>query len=705
MKRKLLLSSGLLCLLSLSLVLSANAGNGKKVDKKTPPPPINLVVNSALCFKGMDGVVGFDEDGLVNGTVTLTSLTIVSGGSISYNDPGHVCSDAGVPNDPAGNMTFVVSGSVDIQTGGFLNTENQSAAGNGGAISITCGSFTMEGNGTSGAVISTSNLTATSGGMEGGAITITASGNVIIQDSAVIRANSTKGKAGNIAITGASITVAGTVQTESNGTASGCNGAHGGTLSMIADCTMTETSTGVISSKGNDPGADLVHVQGCTVSIGGLVQSTGVGHAVPFGACANHLSAPNRPDKPSNSTGGVEVWGDRITISSTGEVKADLCCGGGTTGTSWIDIIARKSVNIIGRTSGAYSVHANGNSGSNDNGGIVKVISSEGNVIISGLGLQASTGTNNGSGGADSVYAKTSIDLSGAKLEALGDHIGGNGGTVVVTSYTSNILADLSSLIDVTGGTNDLLPNGVVKLNACGVGPLNIEFPPGIIVPVLVLPVKGNTGCAGVPALQSYVVLPNTNCFQICQNISLPVKMSSFNASRVNSLNVSLSWSTASEVNNRGFEIQRRKNGEADFETVAFVNSKALNGNSSSSLQYSFNDPNNFSDASFYRLMQVDIDNKIAYSEIRLVNGIKEKAKTLVYPNPAGSNEAVHVIFSSDDRRDIQLSDMSGRIIQAWKAYSQPSLNLTQLKTGIYMLRITVVATNENEVQKIVVKN
>src|ERR1051325_9046181 len=89
-------------LLTVASAMTAGAGNGHN-GTNSRPFAVNLVVNTALCFSAMDNNPAYDEDA-VAGQITVSSLSIVTGGSISYNDPGHTCSDAGVPNDGAGNI-------------------------------------------------------------------------------------------------------------------------------------------------------------------------------------------------------------------------------------------------------------------------------------------------------------------------------------------------------------------------------------------------------------------------------------------------------------------------------------------------------------------------------------------------------------------------------------------------------------------------
>ena len=66
---------------------------------------------------------------------------------------------------------------------------------------------------------------------------------------------------------------------------------------MIARCDLTVDGT--IRSKGNDAGADLIHLEGgCHVVINGLVESTGGGHGIPNNP-PNHCYGPDRQSLPA----------------------------------------------------------------------------------------------------------------------------------------------------------------------------------------------------------------------------------------------------------------------------------------------------------------------------------------------------------------------------------------------------------------------
>ncbi len=119
-------------------------------------------------------------------------------------------------------------------------------------------------------------------------------------------------------------------------------------------------------------------------------------------------------------------------------------------------------------------------------------------------------------------------------------------------------------------------------------------------------------------------------------NPAVPVELSSFNAN-VNGDNVELIWTTASETNNNGFQVERSiKNYQLkikSFETVGFVTG---NGTSTELNYYSFKDEDLSAGKYIYRLKQIDYDGSFEYSnEIEVdVNVVDEFMLYQNYPNP-----------------------------------------------------------------------
>ena len=194
-----------------------------------------------------------------------------------------------------------------------------------------------------------------------------------------------------------------------------------------------------------------------------------------------------------------------------------------------------------------------------------------------------------------------------------------------------------------------------------------------------------------------------TNCtadsLEVTQ-IGLPVSFKSFTAVR-NRSNVSVKWETASEINNSGFSVERNVRGT--WEQVAFVPSQAAGGNSDAVLSYSVNDLNNERGVSQYRIKQIDIDAKSKFSEVRAVRGEGQAGKTTVYPNPS-SNGRVNVVFEDATvSRDVSVLDMSGRIVKQFRGVTNNNIQIENLNPGMYSIKISVPATGEQTMEKIIV--
>lgn len=185
---------------------------------------------------------------------------------------------------------------------------------------------------------------------------------------------------------------------------------------------------------------------------------------------------------------------------------------------------------------------------------------------------------------------------------------------------------------------------------------------------------------------------------------TLPVNLKSFTAVR-NSSVVNLKWETAQEENNKGFDVQRMI-ANNNWQVIGFVETKATNGNSTGPLSYSFTDfTNNTKGITQYRLRQLDINGKQTYSQIRAVRGQGQSGKTIIYPNPSNDGK-VNIVFEDKDmRRDVSVIDINGRMIRQWRNVMNNTLQIENLVSGFYTIRIYNTDTGEQIVEKVVVKN
>ncbi len=196
--------------------------------------------------------------------------------------------------------------------------------------------------------------------------------------------------------------------------------------------------------------------------------------------------------------------------------------------------------------------------------------------------------------------------------------------------------------------------------------------------------------------------------FTITANGSaLPVKLVSFKGERAGSKN-NLYWSTASEQNNRGFELQRSADGE-NFSSLTFVPSKATNGNSSTALSYQYFDEKPLSGNNYYRLKQVDIDGKVTYSFVVLIKGVRSNSFSMsaVYPNP--TKATLKVVLSAPGNNTVRLviTDLAGKVImqQASDVVLGDNLitvNVGHLPSGSYMIKAVCTNGCETTVSKFV---
>jgi hypothetical protein len=185
------------------------------------------------------------------------------------------------------------------------------------------------------------------------------------------------------------------------------------------------------------------------------------------------------------------------------------------------------------------------------------------------------------------------------------------------------------------------------------------------------------------------------------EEIPLPVHFKAFNANRQNS-SVAITWTTATEQNNQGFNIQRNIGGA--WKTVAYVPSQAPGGNSTSALTYTFTDANNEKGITQYRIQQVDLDGHFAYTDIRAIRGDGVAGKLIVYPNPT-LNGKVNIVFEDNTgTRDVQVSDMQGKVIKTFRGITNNILVIDRLTSGFYTIKVTNRNTSATSVEKLVVK-
>ncbi|MBX9852957.1 MAG: T9SS type A sorting domain-containing protein [Cytophagaceae bacterium] len=174
---------------------------------------------------------------------------------------------------------------------------------------------------------------------------------------------------------------------------------------------------------------------------------------------------------------------------------------------------------------------------------------------------------------------------------------------------------------------------------------------------------------------------------------SLPVTLIFFSGEKNNS-SVALHWSTSSEINNSHFVIERSEDG-VNFHAIGKV---AGNGNSKSTINYSFTDYT-IHEENYYRLLQIDFDGQINYSEIISVSS--DKKDMLIYPNPFSGSCNIRIEVPADFEYSCIIYDLNGNEIKKYRHLADYELTIgSELAPGIYMCRI-ICGNNSHIIRRI----
>lgn len=160
----------------------------------------------------------------------------------------------------------------------------------------------------------------------------------------------------------------------------------------------------------------------------------------------------------------------------------------------------------------------------------------------------------------------------------------------------------------------------------------------------------------------------------------LPVELVAFEL-ELKQDKVNLLWTTASEINNDYFEIQKSQDGFV-FQTIAHVNG---NGNTTQSFDYAFKDQLEQSGNYYYRLKQVDFDGTYAYSEVEFVS-YKNIKPAQVYPNPAVNVLSFKNIES--ETFQVNVSSMEAVVVLQKQLSNGMPLDVSALPRGWFLIQI-----------------
>ncbi len=168
----------------------------------------------------------------------------------------------------------------------------------------------------------------------------------------------------------------------------------------------------------------------------------------------------------------------------------------------------------------------------------------------------------------------------------------------------------------------------------------------------------------------------------------LPIELLSFNAKPDNDF-VNITWSTLSETNNDYFTVEKSKDA-INFETVANVDGA---GNSNTRLNYSAKDNEPFSGISYYRLKQTDFDGMVTYSNIVVIDFVRQlTAAVNIYPNPFSTSITVMINDASQTNNcELRIYNaMGAEVMNTTITKQSTTLETSNLPSGTYFYKLVL---------------
>ncbi|MFY0643525.1 MAG: T9SS type A sorting domain-containing protein [Bacteroidia bacterium] len=172
----------------------------------------------------------------------------------------------------------------------------------------------------------------------------------------------------------------------------------------------------------------------------------------------------------------------------------------------------------------------------------------------------------------------------------------------------------------------------------------------------------------------------------ICAPSVLPVTLIEFNLGLNQNNQVELAWTTASEENNEGFQVQRSVDGFF-WSNIDYVPGA---GNSNEIVKYSSLDEFPVQGEAFYRLKQQDYDGTLFYSDVKRIDlEALSNQGISVYPNPSSSSITVRsasITLEETTITSLLGEDLTHNVVLVQKNNESLVLDISDLKPGMYVV-------------------
>ncbi|WP_370089335.1 T9SS type A sorting domain-containing protein [Ekhidna sp.] len=634
------------------------------------------ILGAVLCFISITIVFGqCPTSGTISSDCSSASLTI-TGNTLTVN-PG---------------VTVTVTGALTVRAGSTLN--GTGAVFNVGSLAETYGGPNVINGGT----FNTGGFSSGSGGdfsLLGVTINISpdgtfpiTGGNITINNSTITGVSNVTTSVTSLSMTNTSISASGSIQLEDLTLSGGALSA--GTTFSVTNGTNSIDNATLSAVSGTFNNTTMTNT---TVNMGGTVAVSG--------ASSFEDSSFDGVTNWTSNVSSLSITNTDITASGSIQLE-DLTASGG-------EFIAGTAFNITGGTSTMT-------------GAIVSAASSAiRNTTISNTDFDL-TGT------MDITSGAVTFDNSEVNVDALNTSGGTtltvqNGSNFYVTNdmYNSedlivdNSYMEIGGDLDATGGDNitvrnngELLVRGSYRMNNGGGVQMDVEG--GSIVRVQgdvesttggnTINVDDNSGIqvdgefvGGQPPVVSVGAgdegadcLSGGGCCGdsgACPEASvLPVSLVSFGHKQSDS-HVELMWSTASELNNEFFTLERSLDG-IKFTIISTIPGAGTSSNFSS---YKYLDKSSASkEKLYYRLSQTDYDGTHEYLGVIHVEISKIERQLTLYPNPVIDTRKVKFMGVSTETT-WNIYSISGELVRSGQFDKDNDLSVDGLEAGTYVLK------------------
>ncbi|HEY4150090.1 MAG TPA: T9SS type A sorting domain-containing protein [Chitinophagaceae bacterium] len=172
---------------------------------------------------------------------------------------------------------------------------------------------------------------------------------------------------------------------------------------------------------------------------------------------------------------------------------------------------------------------------------------------------------------------------------------------------------------------------------------------------------------------------------------SLPLNIINFNAVASDNSKVLVSWDVVTEKDINSYTIQRSTDG-LNWGVFGILPGNPANSNEE---HYSITDNHPFSGTSYYRILQLDIDNSSFYTGVKMVSINTTVAANMQVNNPFHQSISIRLTAPASGKLSTDLLDLTGKVLRHEESQANAGLNnitisgLSGLANGMYFIRVT----------------